>query len=153
MAKVNRTSNIQLARKQKGIKQADLAQRLGVTQGTISSWEQGITKPIGDRLLALAEVLGVTTDYLLGLTDYPYPSSNVAAPSPEEHSTPLTSVQDSAASPSIVIPDVLQDVRVAFHGGALDGLTQDEVDWLAKFAEFLKSNKDKKPEQNDDDEV
>ena len=55
------------ARKDKGLTQLDLANILNVKQATISSWEQGKTEPSFDILCKIANCLGVTTDFLLGI--------------------------------------------------------------------------------------
>ena len=39
---------------------------IGVTQPVISSWETNITSPSKDNLLKLAELYGVSVDYILG---------------------------------------------------------------------------------------
>ena len=38
---------------------------IGVTQGTVSQWENGITHPTGDRLRLVAEIYGSTIDELM----------------------------------------------------------------------------------------
>lgn len=49
-----------------GITQPELAERTGIPQAHISRYERGVFTSINpERLVALAEVLGVTTDYLL----------------------------------------------------------------------------------------
>ena len=53
-------------RKQKGIKQEELAAELGVTAAAVSKWENGYTLPDILMLCALADFFGVTTDELLG---------------------------------------------------------------------------------------
>ena len=57
--------NISNAREKMGISQDELAKRLKVTQGAISQWESGRTRPRSDMLVHLSEVLGVTVDELL----------------------------------------------------------------------------------------
>lgn len=52
-------------RKQKGIKQEELAAELGVTAAAVSKWENGYTLPDILMLGALADFFGVTTDELL----------------------------------------------------------------------------------------
>ena len=54
-------------RKAKGMSQATLSRLLGVTQQAVGKWETGRSNPDPDMLVRLAEVLGTTTDYLLGL--------------------------------------------------------------------------------------
>ena len=137
-------SRLRAVREEKGIKQLELAKAMGVSQGTISSWESGITLPRGIRLSKLASVLDVSVDYLLGRTDTPHPApasfadfDSVASPDlPASQSPPTT----------LIIPEVLQGVRVAFHGGAQEGLTQDEVDKLAEYVEFILSKRGKPDE-------
>ena len=58
--------NIQELRKQKNIKQEELAAELGVTAAAVSKWENGYTLPDILMLCALADYFAVTTDELLG---------------------------------------------------------------------------------------
>ena len=53
-------------RKQKNIKQEELAAELGVTAAAVSKWENGYTLPDILMLCALADFFEVTTDELLG---------------------------------------------------------------------------------------
>lgn len=46
--------------------QADLAKVLFVNQTAVSQWERGVTTPSSQLLIKLANLYGVTTDYLLG---------------------------------------------------------------------------------------
>lgn len=48
---------------------ARLGELIGVPKGTISNWENGNYYPNNDRLVALADLFGVSTDYLMGRTD------------------------------------------------------------------------------------
>lgn len=45
----------------------ELAMTLGVSKRTISNWQSGVTDLPLSKLLALANLWGCTTDYLLGL--------------------------------------------------------------------------------------
>ena len=56
---------------QKGIKPNPLAQKLGISSGVISKWKNENTLPNGENLVKIADYLGVSVDYLLGLTDIP----------------------------------------------------------------------------------
>ena len=58
--------NILELRKQKNIKQEELAAELGVTSAAVSKWENGYTLPDILMLCALADFFCVTTDELLG---------------------------------------------------------------------------------------
>lgn len=52
-------------RKAKGYTQAELADKLGVTNKAVSKWETGEAFPETAQLLPLADIFGVTTDELL----------------------------------------------------------------------------------------
>ena len=58
--------NILELRKQKNIKQEELAAELGVTAAAVSKWENGYTLPDILMLCALADYFRVTADELLG---------------------------------------------------------------------------------------
>ncbi|MDP9380113.1 MAG: helix-turn-helix domain-containing protein [Chloroflexota bacterium] len=55
-----------LAREHAGYTQEDEAERVGVSQGTISRWERGKTSPSRGELLRLAQVYGVDLEQLAG---------------------------------------------------------------------------------------
>ena len=49
-----------------GMTQQYVALTLGVKAPSVSNWESGKTLPTADNLIALANLYGVTIDYLLG---------------------------------------------------------------------------------------
>ena len=49
-----------------GLRQVDLAEKLGVTQSTVCSWETGAAMPQASLLPKLADALGCTIDALFG---------------------------------------------------------------------------------------
>lgn len=51
--------------------QQALADALGVAQSTVANWERGRREPNYATTVRLAQLLGVSTDYLLGLSDQP----------------------------------------------------------------------------------
>ena len=57
---------IKMLRKNKNMTQTVLAQRLGVTKSVISAYENGMCSPSYDILISLADIFGVSTDFLLG---------------------------------------------------------------------------------------
>lgn len=59
-------------RTQKGIYQKDLADYLHVSIATVSSYEHGVHNPDLDTLCRLADYYEISTDYILGRTDYPF---------------------------------------------------------------------------------
>ena len=110
--------------------QSDLAKELFVNQTAVSQWERGVTTPSPPILIKLANLYGVTTDYLLGTTD----SSEI--------SVPTVSDSDTISE---------DDIKAAFWGGDKD-LSQDDQDamWddVKRFAAFLAQQK-KQEKQND----
>lgn len=51
----------------KNMSQVKLAELIGVTKQSVSNWENDNIQPSVDMLLKLSDVLGASTDYLLGL--------------------------------------------------------------------------------------
>lgn len=60
--------NIKALRKSKGLSQQELAVKLNVVRQTISKWEQGLSVPDSDLLIALSEALETPVSTLLGET-------------------------------------------------------------------------------------
>ena len=59
-------SFIMECRREKGMTQAQLAEKLHITDRAVSKWETGKSLPDSSIMLALCEVLGITADELLG---------------------------------------------------------------------------------------
>lgn len=60
------SKNIKTARKSKGLSQEELAVKLNVVRQTISKWEQGLSVPDSDMLIALSDALATPVSALLG---------------------------------------------------------------------------------------
>lgn len=58
-------------RKKSNMLQKDVANKLGITESAYGYYEQGRREPSNETLKQLANIFGVTTDYLLGITDDP----------------------------------------------------------------------------------
>lgn len=54
---------------EKDIKQKELAKKIGVNDNVISYWCSGSRTPNTQQIIQICNVLGVSADYLLGLTD------------------------------------------------------------------------------------
>ena len=52
-------------RKQRGMSQEEVADKLNVSRQAVSRWELGTTLPDAPNLLAMSELFGVSIDYLL----------------------------------------------------------------------------------------
>lgn len=107
-------------RKEQKVTQIELAQMLNVKQTTISNWENEITEIDQQSLFTLADYFNVSVDYLLGRDNASF----------------------SEEKPQLHIPDKYKDMLVAFEGGA-DDLTQDDIDDVVKYIEFVRARKKK----------
>lgn len=58
--------NLKKVRKEKGLSQEALAEKINVVRQTISKWEKGLSIPDGDMLIKLSQVLEVPVETLLG---------------------------------------------------------------------------------------
>lgn len=58
-------------RKERGITQQELAERLGVSQPIVSDYERAALRPHGDLIVKLTKILRISSDELLGLTPAP----------------------------------------------------------------------------------
>ena len=57
-----------LLRKKYNLSQTDVANQIGVTPALISAYEKLERKPSIEKLIALADIFHVSTDYILGRT-------------------------------------------------------------------------------------
>lgn len=75
---IMRFENIRSLRIDKGYTQKQIADILGISQNTYSQYEIGVLNYPVDAVIKLAGFYGVSTDYLLGLTDVkePYPGKD-----------------------------------------------------------------------------
>jgi transcriptional regulator with XRE-family HTH domain len=108
-------NRIKKLRLEKGLKQSELAEMLKVAQNTLSYWENGRFEPDQKSLIFMKDYFGVTIDYLLGISETP--------------------------KPELAIPDEIKGAKVAFNRGEFEGLTQEEVNRIAEFASFIKSQR------------
>ncbi len=60
------SKNLTSLRKEKGLSQYELADRLGFSRGKLANYEQGTRQPDFDTLKLIADYFEVPTDYLLG---------------------------------------------------------------------------------------
>lgn len=59
------SEKIQILRRDKNMSQDDLAEELGVSRQSVSKWESGKAQPDSEKVLALARLFEVSTDFLL----------------------------------------------------------------------------------------
>jgi transcriptional regulator with XRE-family HTH domain len=77
---------VKTAREQHGIHQAELARRLGCSVNALSMLEKNaITDPRASRIIGIAEALGVSADYLLGLPEDAHAARSTTRPHEDTH--------------------------------------------------------------------
>lgn len=87
-----------------GLSQIELGNRLGVTQQSVFAWEHGKTSPQIQTAITLAQMYGVSLDYLLGLSDDPKIEKEPAVSDDELRASTLERIR---ALPAPVLEQVL----------------------------------------------
>ena len=109
-------------RKARRMSQAKLAQMLHVHQTAVSSWESGATSPNPETEKALADVFGVTIEYLRGYSDNPAAGNwipvygNVAAGIPIEE---IEDIVDMEEIPESWVKDGSKYMALRIHGESM----------------------------------
>lgn len=112
---------IKKERQRHGWTQVEFANKLGLSKQTINNWENERRTPDPNTVVAIAELFGVTTDYLLGKDSTP------------SHQAPLTNTVDQ-------IKDELgEDVSVMFED--INQWDKEKVQKLKNLYELVKSGK------------
>ncbi|MGI6562439.1 MAG: helix-turn-helix domain-containing protein [Clostridia bacterium] len=70
---------LKLLREEKGLKQLDIAQMLGVSRTTYTQYETGKSEPDLTTVAKLADYFNVSLDYLLGRVSIREPIETIAA--------------------------------------------------------------------------
>ena len=63
------SDRIKYLRDKAGLKQIDLAKRLGISRSAVNSWEMSLSLPSIANVMALAKIFHVSADYLLSLSN------------------------------------------------------------------------------------
>lgn len=103
---------------------------LGFSANTATKWKQG-SVPRDTTLRKIADYFGVSVSYLLGVVDDPDP---IALIDPTKKDPPLLQLAEEAGRQA----DALEAL-----GNLLDQLTEEQVEELRKYAEFLASKNKK----------
>ncbi|MEZ2657238.1 helix-turn-helix domain-containing protein [Aneurinibacillus aneurinilyticus] len=74
LAKMTLGERIKYLREKNGYAQKFIAEKIGVKNNTLSSYESDKRQPDYDTLQKIADFFEVSTDYLLGRTDEPSPT-------------------------------------------------------------------------------
>jgi transcriptional regulator with XRE-family HTH domain len=68
--------------------QADVAERVNLVAKVYGKFERGVMLPSTSTLIKLRTALGITADYLMGLTHDAQPEGSQAPPAPDEEMSP-----------------------------------------------------------------
>lgn len=72
---MNLGTNIRALRKRKGLTLEQVGERFGIKRSSVAGWESNSSRPDLDKLMGLAELFGVSVDFLLsGDADNPVPA-------------------------------------------------------------------------------
>jgi len=63
-------------RRQLGLSQESLGEKMGVSRQAISKWEADAALPEIDKLIGLSKLFGVTVGWLLGVEELPHPEQD-----------------------------------------------------------------------------
>ena len=92
---------VMLMRRRRGLTQQDLATRAQMSKTALNRLENGLQSVYVERLATLARLLGVSADYLLGLSPEVQPAPGLAPPREE---TPDTQPPRQAGRPRRAAP-------------------------------------------------
>ena len=82
------SDNIKRYRKENGMSQDELAEKLDVSRQSVSLWETGQTQPTIENVISLAKIFGITSDALLADSDGASPAENDSAPDDRTNTAP-----------------------------------------------------------------
>lgn len=85
MEKMSLGGKLAFLRQERGYAQKEIAPLLNLSISTISNYENGVHSPDLATLCRFADFYGVTTDYLLGRTEYRFPAESLNHPVTEEY--------------------------------------------------------------------
>lgn len=107
-------SRIQAMRKERGMSQEELANKLSVSRQTVSQWETGQTAPSIDNIYTLKDIFGVSFDALMSEQQTESPQKAPAAVIPHKHGEITYNPEDIKSATHIVfMPRILRTLFVA----------------------------------------
>jgi transcriptional regulator with XRE-family HTH domain len=119
-------NRIRELRKERGISGTHIAKMLNITPTYLYEIELGKKRLSADLASRIAEILGVTVDYLLGRSDDPNGQASLAAAPDEQNPYALTPKEerDIAKDLERIMENLESDNALAFHGEPLDEETK-----------------------------
>lgn len=120
-------------RREQGLNQKELGDKLGVGQTTVSAWETGKNEPDYKSIRAMAELFEVSADYLLGFND----DHIHRGLSPAEYAAKQSRLAEQHSE-----EQTRRTIDRELRNQELQGLTEEEIEELtedAMWAEWRKS--------------
>jgi transcriptional regulator with XRE-family HTH domain len=114
--------NLKKLRKDLGLSQAELAQKLGVSTGLIGMYETNARKPSYEMIELIADYFNVDVDYLLGRTDK------------------TTTIQDEQARIQELQEQLRDNPAIGMLLSAAKDLSEDDIQTLADIAKRFRSS-------------
>ena len=102
-------------RKDTGLTQVDVANKLGISQPAYASWERGIKKPTQDNLVKIAQILNVSVDFLVGNSQETSDELNNIELLFRMNSKGLTDEEKTVFKKELI--DFMEKRKKAFRGG------------------------------------
>ncbi len=100
---------IQILRKQAGLSQENLAEKLNITRQTVSKWELDQSTPELEYIAKLADLYNVTTDYLIRENADSFGAGDISEADTEADSmnAEMLEVRKESSAPSIALGIIL----------------------------------------------
>ena len=111
------STRLKLLRKEKGFTQSDVARMVFIDKTAVSKWELGLNFPNQNIQTRLADLFGVSVDYLLGRTDIR--NANLSPPAETVVDMPIVGSVRAGMDGNIVSDDTGDTRRIAaaaLHG-------------------------------------
>lgn len=111
------STRLKLLRKEKGFTQSDVARMVFIDKTAVSKWELGLNFPNQNIQTRLADLFGVSVDYLLGRTDIR--NANLSPPAETVVDMPVVGSVRAGMDGNIVSDDTGDTRRIAaaaLHG-------------------------------------
>ena len=121
-------------RKQAGLSQEELAEKIGVSRQAVSKWERSEASPDTDNLVEISKIYGVSLDEMLGLNN-----------AKEDEETKETETYDAVPETDEVHVSFIDGVRInSKDGDKVNVSFRDGVHIVSKGDEKIHINKDAK---------
>ena len=138
-------NRIRELRKQKRMTQKELANHLEIADSTLSYWEMGKYEPDFNALKELSRFFHVPIDYILGVDIAEWETLRDRVLYAKTDNSRLGETGSVVNEPKAAyIVGERHDGPAAFNRSEFEGLTSEEINKLAEYAEFIKSLRGKR---------